>query len=326
MKNIIYTKNGRIGELLEKINNLKIAYQTLNISKEISKDILMRSLLKSALFSARIEGNPLSLNEINQNSFQKSTESLHKKEVFNLLSAYTFINLKNSPKHISENLILKLHQIVMGDISPNPGKFRKEPSAIFNQAGIAIYLAPSYLLIGDLIKDLILYVQKSSDPILIKSAIAQFAFEKIHPFIDGNGRVGRLITAFIISKEGNFNLVSCLEEYIDKNRNEYYYSLEPAKDATLYVEFILNALLETIKKNFNGQSSVEATTGEEIMFPRRREILEIVKNHPECSFDFIKRRFSLINPKTLHYDISQLLKKGFILKIGGTRGALYKIK
>lgn len=326
MKNVFYTKNGKIIELLEKINSLKIAYQTLNISKEISKDILMHSLLKSALFSARIEGNPLSLNDINQNFFQRSPESLHKKEVFNLLSAYTYVNSKNSPKHISENLILKLHQIVMGNISPNPGKFRKEPSAIFNQAGIAIYLAPSYSLIGDLIKDFILYVQQSSDPNLIKSAIAQFAFEKIHPFFDGNGRVGRLITAYIISKEGYFNLVSCLEEYIDNNRKEYYYSLEPARDATLFVEFILSALLETIKKNFNGQNSTEVKTGEEIMLPRRREILEIIKNHPECSFDFIKRRFSLINPKTLHYDISQLFKKGFILKIGGTRGALYKTK
>lgn len=326
MKNVFYTKNGKIRELLEKINSLKIAYQTLNFSKEIGKDILRHSLLRSALFSARIEGNPLTLNEVNQKSFQKSPESLHKKEVFNLLSAYSFINSKKSPKKFSENLILKLHRFVMKDISQCQGKFRKEPSAIFNQSGVAVYLAPSYLLIDGLIKDLVLYVQQSAESTFVKSAIAQFTFEKIHPFIDGNGRVGRLISAFIISKEGYFNLVSCLEEYIDKNRDEYYYSLESIKDATLFVEFILNALLETVKKNFNGQNSGETKAGEEIMFPRRREILEIITNHPQCSFDFIKRRFSSVNPKTLHYDISQLLKKGFILKIGGTRGALYKAK
>lgn len=326
MRNNFYSKNDEIRELLEKINNLKIAYQTLNPSKKISEDILRHSLLKSALFSARIEGNPLSLNEVSRQSFQKSPESLHKKEVFNLLSAYRFINSKNSPKNISVNMILKLHGLVMKDISQCPGKFRKEPSAIFNQAGVAVYLAPSHFLITDLIKDLVLYVQQSTEPALVKSAITQFAFEKIHPFMDGNGRVGRLISAFILSREGDFDLISCLEEYIDESRNEYYRALEPAKDATSFVEFFLEALLETAKKNFRKQNFGGNKAGEEILLPRRREILEIIKNHPECSFNFIRRRFSSVNLKTLHYDMSQLLKKGFVFKIGGTRGALYKAK
>jgi len=65
-------------------------------------------------------------------------------------------------------------------------------------------------------------------------------------------------------------------------------------------------------------------TLEDFLLPRRREILETIKDHPGCSFDFIRRRFSSVNPKTLHYDMGQLLKKGFILKVGGTRGAIYK--
>jgi DeoR/GlpR family transcriptional regulator of sugar metabolism len=63
---------------------------------------------------------------------------------------------------------------------------------------------------------------------------------------------------------------------------------------------------------------------EEYLLPRRREILEIIKEHPYCSFDFISRRFMTINQKTLHYDLSQLQKKGFIIKAGVTRGVKYK--
>lgn len=326
MKNFSYTENPKIHELQEKINGLKIAYQTLNPSIKLNEDILRHSLLKSALFSARIEGNPLSLSEVSGHLLQEHLENLHKKEVFNLLSAYRFINFQNSPKNFSVNLILKLHGLVMKDISGMPGKFRKEPSAIFNQAGVAVYLAPSHFLIKDLIKDLVLFVIKSAEPSLIKSAIAQFAFEKVHPFIDGNGRIGRLISAFILAKGGYFGLVSCLEEYIDEHRNEYYYALEPAKDSTLFIEFFLEALLETAKKNFNGIDLKDNKIERDLLLPRREEILEIIREHPGCSFDFLSRRFLSVNPKTLHYDMGQLLKKSLIVKIGSTRGALYRAK
>jgi DeoR/GlpR family transcriptional regulator of sugar metabolism len=63
---------------------------------------------------------------------------------------------------------------------------------------------------------------------------------------------------------------------------------------------------------------------EEALLPRRREILAIIKDHPYCSFDFITRRFSGVNQKTIHYDLNQLQKQGFAQKIGKTRGSVYK--
>ena len=65
---------------------------------------------------------------------------------------------------------------------------------------------------------------------------------------------------------------------------------------------------------------------EDFLSPKRREILFVIKDHPGCSFDFLSRRFMNVNPKTLHYDLGQLLKKGFIFKIGKTRGVLYQAK
>lgn len=326
MKNIIYTENKRIQELLGKLEGLKIASKAINISSKLSEDILRESLLQSAIYSARIEGNPLTPEEINQHEFERKPESFHKKEVFNLLSAYRYLRTKNSPKKFSVILILKLHQLTMNGISEKPGKFRKEPSAIFNQAGIAIYLAPSHLLITDLINELILFVRESPLPVLVIAAIAQFSFEKIHPFIDGNGRVGRLISSFILSKNDFFYFCAPLEEYIDKNKDGYYRTLEPAKNSTEFVEYFLEALVETAKKGLEKQSLKRNESPRDTLLPRRREILETIEDHPGCSFDFIQRRFSSVNPKTLHYDMGQLLKKSFILKIGGTRGALYEAK
>jgi len=53
--------------------------------------------------------------------------------------------------------------------------------------------------------------------------------------------------------------------------------------------------------------------------------LEVIQDHPQCSFDFISRRFPGINPKTLHYDLGQLVKQGLVRKLGVTRGAVYEI-
>lgn len=65
-------------------------------------------------------------------------------------------------------------------------------------------------------------------------------------------------------------------------------------------------------------------SAEDYLLPRRREILGTIKDHPDCTFDLISRRFPLVNPKTLHYDLKQLQEKGFIIKAGKTRGVTYK--
>jgi len=65
---------------------------------------------------------------------------------------------------------------------------------------------------------------------------------------------------------------------------------------------------------------------EDFLLPRRREILEIIKDHKMVSFEQIQRRFLKVPARTIRYDIKQLEKEGFIRKIGSTRGALYQTK
>lgn len=62
----------------------------------------------------------------------------------------------------------------------------------------------------------------------------------------------------------------------------------------------------------------------EHLSPRREEILAIITDHPNCSFDFLARRFPSLNPKTLHYDLLQLQKKGILKKLGTTRAVVYR--
>lgn len=97
-----------------------------------------------------------------------------------------------------------------------------------------------------------------------------------------------------------------LEEYVDKDRTRYYQALEPTANSTGFVEFYLESLMALAKLVLPNLQGVRNELPEDALPLRRREILEIVRDHPYCSFNFISRRFLSVNPKILHYDLKKL--------------------
>lgn len=164
----------------------------------------------------------------------------------------------------------------------------------------------------------------------VKAVLAHLSFEHIHPFVDGSGRVGRLLQLAVLVKGGyGMRGFSSVEEQIDKNRQLYYSAIQRSKssDATEFVELMLELV---------SQCSTEAKeivllkrdnfTRLDFLLPRRKEIVEIITDQRIVSFDFLHRRFLRISPRQLAYDLEALIKDGFIQKIGKTRGALYSVK
>jgi len=293
-------------EILIQIETLKIYFEKINIHQDIKKNVLRNSLLKSARFSSKIE---------NANT---------KIEIDNLYNAYLYITSPNCPKKISLKLIKDLHKIVMNNILGNAGNFRIDPCAIYNTAGVAVYMAPPAQKINQLLTNLIEDTNNSNKHSLVNAAIFQFKFEKIHPFLDGNGRIGRLISYLILFQNGfSFNGYLSPEEYISKYREIYYDTLEPNKDYKPFVKFFLESILNQITTTFDNLENPDSLN---TLLPRRREIYEIIKDHPNCSFDFIHRRFIRVNPKTLHYDLLKLQKENLIIKTGISRGVTYIVK
>lgn len=322
-----YHETAAIKKLLIELEALKIVFEQAKSLPQFEENLRRESLLKSALFSARVEGNPLDLEKIKFASEEEKTTDIKILEVFNLLRAYRLVLSPKAPKKLTLTFIKKLHQITMKNISSDTGKFRNQPWAIFNQAGVAIYLTPAPFRLPKLMPD---YIQTNLNlkyEIPINVAISQFLFEKIHPFVDGNGRVGRLISAYIMKNGGyGFRGLVSVEEMIDKNREDYYQALEPSQDTNLFVEFFLKSFVEQAKLVLGKLGEKREELPEDYLLPRRREILDIIVSHPYCSFDFISRRFPAVNPKTLHYDLKQLQEKGFIIKAGKTRGVTYKAR
>lgn len=319
-----YILTPKISQLLQSIEGSKQVIDSVAIPPEIEQNIRRQSTLKSSLFSARIEGNPLTLEEIQRNP----SKDQKRQEVFNILKALNWVYQRGS-RDLSIKDILNLHQIVMEKLveTHSLGKFRTEVEAIFNTAGIAIYLPPRPSQINSLMNRLIKFTNSQKEQFIpIRACLAHYTFEKIHPFLDGNGRVGRLLLQMVLTKGGyGMKGLLTIEEYLDNHRSEYYQVLnEPEKDVTDYIEFMLEAIAytaEEAKKAVLEKKNVEI---EDLLLPRRAEILSIIKDHQIVTFDLIRRRFLTVNERTLRFDLKHLLDRGLIKKRGTTKGAHYE--
>lgn len=319
-----YFLTPKISQLLQSIEASREVIATFPIPIEIETNIRRQSILKSSLFSARIEGNPLTLEDV---TMRPSTDQ-KKREIFNILKAMQLVRQRGS-RDVTQAFLLQLHQKTMEGLieKESLGKFRHEVSAIFNTAGIAIYLPPPPRQIPPLIERLLKFINSPKEPFVpIRAILAHYTFEKIHPFLDGNGRVGRLLLQEVLEKGGYGmkGLVS-IEEYLDKERNSYYRIFEESeKDVTSAIEFMLEAIADTSEKAKELVVTKQQATIEDTLLPRRAEILHIIKDQQLVAFDSIRRRFLKINERTLRYDIKKLTDMGLVQKLGTTKGVYYK--
>jgi Fic family protein len=310
--------------LISQIETKKTILDNIQIPNSLVTTLQRQSLLKSSLFSAKIEGNTLEIKDLRY-SPKLNPDYKQRLEVENILLAFSFI-AKNQHKEIDIDYILSLHAIVMKGLRDDLGRIRTEVSAIFNQSGFPVYIPPPPSELPDLLKKLTAYINEvTNENILIKGSLLHISFEKIHPFLDGNGRVGRLLFQAIIAKKGyGFNRLLSIEELLNDRKEEYYAYLDK-NDATSFIEFMLEIINDQAQKILDEISSKKQTS-DDLLLPRRKEILDVIRDHKVISLDSIRRRFLKVSSRMIRYDLKKLEEQGFIIKLGTTRGAMYKIK
>ncbi len=313
-----------IKQLLYDLDVLKAGYELHPVSVEQAVRLRRVSLLKSSLFSARIEGNPLELSDVAH--IHKRNVDKHTIEVANLMSAYEQISAI-SGQEITLESIKKFHFRVLHALASDAGRLRQEESAIYNQSGVAVYLTPAPQNIRTLMDGLCAYINTTKDASPVASGVAHVWFEKIHPFLDGNGRVGRLVSSYILTKGGyDFSGLVPFEQYLDEHRDDYYYFLgRDRQDVTEFVEFYLTALLSQARVSL--KTALESGKPDQYahLLLRRGEIMRLIEDHKIVTFDFLSRRFRAVPMRTLHYDLTQLIKAGLVQKMGSTRGVMYTV-
>ena len=246
--------------LLNKIKNKKKKLESLRpLPKDSVKRIIEDIRLRHTYHSDAIEGNTLTLQEtklvleegvtIGGKPLKDHIEARNDAEAFDLM-----IELVNSKKKISQEIVQKIHEFVTKGILKNPGQYRTENVAIIG----AKIKPPSYLKIVKLMDEYIQNIEKLKLQNIKKAAFIHHEFVRIHPFIDGNGRVARLFTNFYLMKKGYPPIVIQKED-----RKKYYKTLNKADQGDLsdFASFIARSVNESIQyylSSFIDEESLES--------------------------------------------------------------------
>lgn len=225
------------------------------------------ALVKMAHTSTSIEGNTLNEYQVKKvlSGGKPKAEESQIREVKNYLQALKLVDQLAQKKNLlGEKEILTLHKtVVSGLVEPeNTGAFRLSPVYVVNVLATGeervVYTPPSIKEVPSLIKELLSWLKenKSIHPI-IRAGLFHYQFETIHPFVDGNGRAGRLLTLLHLYQAGwDFRRCLVLEDYYNRDRKKYYLSLQtgenyPARreaDLTSWLEYFVAGFLDEAEK------------------------------------------------------------------------------
>lgn len=217
---------------------------------------------KEAVVSSRIEGTQTKIDEALLNEDEVFPERRNDwKEVNNYIKALNHAVQELETLPISSRLIKQTHAILLDSVRGNhkePGEYRTSQNWIGGSGPAdAAFVPPHHKYVNELMGDLENFIHNDEIhmPALIKIAIAHYQFETIHPFLDGNGRIGRLlITLFLMDQQLLNKPLLYLSDYFDKNRGLYYDNLtfvRTKNDLAQWLMFFLVGVAETAEKATN---------------------------------------------------------------------------
>ena len=203
--------------------------------------------IKSIYSSLAIENNQLTENQVRDIINGKVVIGSQRDilEVKNAIKVYDDIQKINP---FSEKDLLKYHGIMMEALIPDAGKYRIGQVGVLDGEEV-IFIAPPADRVPVLLSELYDYLNNYEENILIKSSAFHYEFEFIHPFSDGNGRMGRLFQTCLLASEEEIFAYLPIESIIKKHQQKYYDTISACNkkgDSTLFIEFMLDAIHETL--------------------------------------------------------------------------------
>lgn len=307
-------------KILEQIASISEKIGRINASflDKPSPQLRKKSRVKTIHHSLKIEGNTLSEDQITALIENKRVLGPIKdiNEVINAISVYDHLGEFN---HNSEKSFLKAHKLLMKGLVSDPGSYRKKAVGIAKGSKLE-HTAPSHENLPFLMKDLFRYVSDSSEITLIKSCVFHYELEFIHPFIDGNGRMGRLWQTLILMNEYPLFEFLPLETLISQNQTDYYQRLAQSDklgSSTPFIEFMLGIIDQALKQLLGGANNTMS----------QKDRLEYFVSKSESKFtrkDYLLT-FKNISSATASRDLSKGVELNVFKKHGDKNKTFYTI-
>lgn len=305
------------------------------------------AIVRAVHFGTHIEGNELDFDQAEKVLEGKDVVARDRdiQEVINYRKVMDYIGEleERSPEFkIDEELIRHIHKLTVNKIlDPEKcGEFRKTQVVVKNSAtGQVSFRPPIAVALPFQIKDLLVFInskeEKDIHPVL-NSGIVHYELVRIHPFIDGNGRVARALSTLILFEEGyDIRRFFSLEEYFDSDSEVYYDALQSVEkndgDLTNWLSYFTQGLsieLSKIKEKVE-RVSVDASLklklgGKPILLSDRQlKIIEYIQKAGYLQNQAFPQLFPMVSEDTILNELKALIKAGIIHKSGSTKGAKY---
>jgi len=245
-----------VASIMERVTRISI-----NEIEAINPKLRRNNRIKTIQASLAIENNSLSVDQVTAIIDGKRVlgpgEDIQ--EVKNAYQAYEML-LELDP--YSSKSLLRAHEILMRDLTKDAGCFRVGGVGVFAGEQL-VHMAPPAYLVPEQIQQLISWIRTSEVHPLIKSCVFHYEFEFIHPFADGNGRMGRMWQTLILYKWKKIFGWLPVETLIKKRQDEYYNVLglcDKAADSAEFIEFLLEAIDDSLKELEHTEQVAEQVT------------------------------------------------------------------
>lgn len=320
-------EDGRINTLLAEANRKLGSLDSFALQAPDIDIFIEMHIAKEAAKSSKIEGTQTEIEEALRKESEIAPERKDDwQEVQNYIEAMNTSIAKLKTLPVSTRLLKDAHRILMKGVRgahKNPGEYRTSQNWI-GGATIkdAVYIPPIHTEINELMSDLekFLHNDQIDVPVLIRAGIAHYQFETIHPFLDGNGQIGRLlITLYLVSTKLLTKPSLYLSDYFEKHRQLYYDNLNNARiknDIAQWIKFFLTGIIETSEKGistFKKILSLKERIEDELLpvlgkkLPTAKQLMKYLYRKPVVSVQEIKEELKVSLP-TANSLIADLVK------------------
>ena len=319
MENPPFQLNSNILNLLGEIQFMLGALQSQAIRKAPVK-LRKENKIKTIQHSLAIEGNSLNIKQVTDLLDGKKVLGPKHQilEVQNAIKVYDTLTKFNWN---SEKDLLRAHKLLMHNLVDNPGKYRSGGVGIF-KGGVISHLAPSAKYVPELMSKLFKFLHVKNDiHLIIKACVFHYELEFIHPFLDGNGRMGRLWQQLILMKFSPIFEFLSIETLIHERQKSYYTALEKsdkAGESTSFVEFSLEVIRDTLTSFTKDFRPVKISADERIELALIKFGSKLF--HRKNYLDFHKT----LSTAQASRDLKLAVKKGLIVSKGEKALTKYK--